>query len=103
MNEALAIATAEESRDPVPNAGLRDKVVREKLSLDHVWLINYDSLKRQAVSTGKPFEGPRDPLEACRAWIATCDRFNVKAYNETTTEETFKTYQRKMLEKYAEK
>ncbi len=100
MNEALAIATAEEASDPVSNAGLRDKVVREKLSLDHVWLINYDALKKQAVATGKPFEGPRDALEACRSWMTACDRFNVKAYDETTIEEDFKKYRNKLLDKY---
>jgi hypothetical protein len=101
MNEALAAATSEEARDPVGNAGLRDKVLREKLSLDHVWLLNYNAFKRQAAQAGKPFEGPSDPLEACRMWIDTCARFHVNAHRETTAEETFKKYQRELLERYS--
>ena len=101
MNEALKTAEAEEARDPAGNAGLRDKVLREKLSIDHVWLINYAALKKHSAITGKAFPGPDDPLEACRTWIGTCARFNVKAYRETTSEETFKKYQKRLLEKYA--
>jgi len=97
MNEALKTAEAEEARDPAGNRGLRDKVLREKLSLDHVWLINYAAYKRQAAALGEPFLGPADPQEACRAWLAACERFNVKAHRETTTEKTFKAYQRWLL------
>ena len=101
MSEALAAAEAEEARDPAGNKGLRDKVLREKLSLDHVWLINYAALKKAAAHTGTPFMGPEDPAVACRAWIDACARFNVKAHRETTTEQTFIEYQKKLLEKCA--
>ena len=101
MSEALLAAEAEEARDPAANKGLRDKVVREKLALDHVWLIGYDALKKQAVQAGQPFAGPADPLKACRTWIDACARFNVKAYCETTTEETFKKYRKQLLERYS--
>jgi hypothetical protein len=97
MNEALAAATAAEARDPVGCAGLRDKVLREKLSLDHVWLINDHAFRKQAEATGKPFAGPADAQEACRTWFATCARFNVKAHRETTSEETFKAYRKKLM------
>ncbi len=101
MRAALLTAEAEETRDPVSNRGLRDKVLREKLPLDHVWLINFEALKRHAERRGQPFEGPADPLEACRAWIGTCARFNVQAHRETTSAETFKKYQRELLERYS--
>ena len=97
MNAALAEAEAEEARDPVANRGLRDKVLREKLSLDHVWIINYDRLKKRARLACKPFLGPPDQAAACRAWVDACERFGVKAYKETTTEETFKKYARHLL------
>lgn len=99
MNEALAAAEAEEARDPAGNKGLRDKVLREKLSLDHVWLINYAALKKAAAHAGAPFAGPADPEQACRAWLEACARFNVKAHRETTTEQTFIEYQKNLLEK----
>ena len=101
MDAALKTAEAEEARDPVANQGLYDKVVREKLPLDHVWLLNYVALKKQAKAAGQPFVGPPDPREACRTWIETCARFNVKAFNETTSEETFNKYQKRLLERYS--
>ena len=101
MNEALASAEAEEARDPVGNKGLRDKVLREKLPLDHVWLINYAALRKAAAHAGALFAGPADPEQACRAWFDACARFNVKAHRETTTEQTFKDYQKALLEKCA--
>ena len=101
MDEALKVAAAEEARDPVGNRGLLDKVIREKLPLDHVWLLNYDALKRQADASGKPFPGPADPLAACRLWIEACARFQVNAYRETTSVETFKQYQKELLKKCA--
>jgi len=97
MDDALAAAGSEEARDPVANRSLRDKVLREKLSLDHVWLINYRMFNEQAKRAGKPFLGPADPQSACRAWIDACARFGVKAYRETTTEETFRRYERHLL------
>ena len=102
MNEALKTAEEEEGREPLANRGLRDKVLREKLSLDHVWLINYRSFKKQAAAKGQPFVGPADPVAACRAWIETCARFRVLAYCETTSVETFTKYQKHLLEKCAQ-
>ena len=101
MDEALKMAIAEEAGDPVAHRGLRDKVLREKLPLDHVWLLNYSALKKQAVLLGRPFVGPVNPLEACRTWIDTCDRFKVKAHRETTSEQTFTEYQKQLLRRCA--
>ena len=101
MDAALATAQAEEAADPAGKKGLSDKVLREKLSLDHVWLINHVMLKRHAQENGKAFSGPADPLTACRAWIAACERFQVKAYCETTSEATFTGYKRKLLDRFS--
>ena len=101
MDAALATAQAEEAADPAGKKGLSDKVLREKLSLDHVGLINHAMLKRHAQENGKTFPGPADPLTACRAWIAACERFQVKAYCETTSEATFASYKRKLLDRFS--
>jgi hypothetical protein len=92
MNEALAVATAEEARDPAGNTGLRDKVLRERLSLDHVWLINDVAFRKQAALSGSPFSGVTGTAEMWRVWVETCERFGVKAHRETTSEETFRKY-----------
>lgn len=99
MTTALETARAEEVADPVGRKGLTDKVLREKLSIDHVLLINDTMLRQHALDTGKPFPGASDFPTAVREWIATCERFNVKAYRETTTEETFATYKKTLIER----
>jgi hypothetical protein len=100
MNEALATAETEEARDPVNNKGLRDKVVREKLPLDHVWLINFDMWMRKVEPASSLFEGPRDPLAMWRQWDEACRRFTVRAHRETTSEETFKKYVAEQTKRY---
>jgi hypothetical protein len=100
MSEALAAAADDEARDPVGNKGLRDRVLREKLSLDHAWLLNYDAWMPQVAPDSALFDGPRDPLSLWRRWEETCRKFGVKAYRETTTEETFAQYLKKQPERY---
>ena len=99
MAAALETARAEEATDPVGRKGLSDKVLRVKLAIDHVLLINDPLLRQHAVSAGKPFPGAPDFPTAVREWIAACERFNVKAYCETTSEATFTTYKKALLER----
>ena len=99
MAAALETARAEEAADPVGRKGLSDKVLRVKLAIDHVLLINDPLLRQHAVSAGKPFPGAPDFPTAVREWIAACERFNVKAYCETTSEATFTTYKKALLER----
>jgi hypothetical protein len=99
MAAALETARAEEAADPVGRKGLSDKVLRAKLAIDHVLLINDPMLRQHAVSAGKPFPGAPDFPTAVREWIAACERFNVKAYCETTSEATFTTYKKALLER----
>ena len=99
MASALETAHAEEAADPVGRKGLSDKVLREKLAIDHVLLINDPMLRQHAVNAGKPFPGAPDFPTAARAWIAACERFNVNAYCETTSEATFTTYKKALLER----
>ncbi len=100
MDAALAAAQAEETADPAGRKGLADKVRREKLSLDHVWLLNAPLLKRHAsTAAGQTLARDFDPSAAAREWIASCDRFQVKAYCETTSEKTFADYKKALLER----
>lgn len=97
METALKEAREEEAANPSRRKGLVAKVLREKLSIDHVLIINDVMLRRHALATGKPFPGSPDPLTAAETWIAACERFNVTAYRETTTAETFADYKQTML------
>ena len=99
MAAALETARAEEAADPVARKGLADKVLREKLAIDHVLLINDPMLRQHALNAGKPFPGAPDFPSAVREWIAACERFNVKAYCETTSEATFAAYKKALIER----
>jgi hypothetical protein len=61
------------ANDPVLTARVR----RERLPLDHVWLLRYDSLKREAAHTGEPFRGPADPEAALAEFLALVRRHRV--------------------------
>jgi hypothetical protein len=51
---------------------LCERVRRERLALDHVWLRRYLSLKKQATIRDLPFHGPTDPDAALREFVDTC-------------------------------
>ena len=61
---------------------LLERVRRERLPLDSVWLNRYHALRRQATRDGKPFLGPEDPAAARDAFIALARKHNVGNYRE---------------------
>jgi hypothetical protein len=58
------------------------RVRRDKLSLDHAWLIRYRQLKREAAATGKPFLGPADPVKAAEDFIQAARDWKVRNATE---------------------
>ena len=76
MNQGMALfgqALAAVADDPV----LTERVRRERLPLDHVWLRRYESLRRQAKRTGASFLGPDDPETALRDFLALVRKHRV--------------------------
>lgn len=71
--------------DPV----LAERIDRERMPLDLVWLNRYDALKREAKRRGVEFAGPEDPAAACREWIAANARFGNRFYGEQRAFEQF--------------
>lgn len=64
----------------------RARLVREKLAIDHVLLLNWDRL------------GTRGGyLDAAKRWVGDCRRFGVVAYCETTRRQEFEDYFAKLL------
>ncbi|MDH7481262.1 MAG: DUF4838 domain-containing protein [Armatimonadota bacterium] len=88
MNEAMRLFNkAQEAvkNDPVLSARVR----RERLVLDHVWLIRYHELKQEAVANGIPFEGPDDPMKLCKEFIQLARKYG----NRNATEgQSFESY-----------
>lgn len=98
LNEATRLfdkALAAVKDDPV----LHDRVRRERLVLDHVWLRRYYALQRSAKLRGVEFLGPKAPRAACDEFIALCERWNVGNWRERVP---FKEYGESLSERFGE-
>ena len=81
MNHAVKLfdkAAAAVADDPI----LTERVRRERLPLDHVWLRRYDSLQREARRTGVAFLGPEDPEAALQEFRSLLEKHNVGEYRQ---------------------
>ena len=61
---------------------LEERVLRARMPLDHVWLLRYYSLQREAELEDKPFRGPDDPIAACEVFIEDALRLDIGHYRE---------------------
>lgn len=64
------------------DAVLAERVRRERLPLDHVWLRRYDSLRREARREGVEFRGPEDPQAALLEFRRLLKQYNVGEYRQ---------------------
>lgn len=88
MNEAarLFAEAADAVRD---DPTLSARVRRERMPLDHVWLLRYEELKQAAADSGKPFAGPGDPKAACEEFIALAKQWDARHATEGMPFETY--------------
>jgi len=61
---------------------LTKRVRRARMPLDHVWLMRYYALRRQAKGEGKPFLGPEDPVAAIEAFAEAAHEFDIGNLSE---------------------
>lgn len=61
---------------------LEERIRRERLPLDHVWLLRYEDLKHAAKDSGIAFAGPSDPRAACEEFIALCEKWDARHATE---------------------
>ena len=73
-----AVAAAEKDGEPFAS-----RVRRERLSVDHMILLNYDVLKDFAAKLGCEWTRPATKAEAVENWIRDVKSFGVKAFRET--------------------
>ena len=81
MNRAAQLfnqAAAAVADDPL----LAERVRRERLPLDHVWLRRYDSLRREARRAGVEFLGPKDPDAAMMEFRGLLKKYNAGEYRQ---------------------
>ena len=86
-----AVAAAE--RDGAQHAA---RVRRERLSVDHCLLLNYDALRDFAKGRNLPWTRPATKAEAAANWIHEIRAQGVRAYRETTTAATLEAYLSKL-------
>lgn len=82
------------------NSAFVQRLLRERLPLEHVWLKGYDGFKHIAEIKGEKFMGPADPEEACRNFFALCEQYDVTAYREYNTPAAFEAFREEMLRRF---
>jgi len=81
MNKSMVLfdqALSAVANDPV----LSERVRRERLPLDYVWLRRYDTLKRLAKREGMAFRGPGDPEIALQEFRALVHKHRVGNFRQ---------------------
>jgi len=81
LTEATACfekAAAAVAGDPV----LTERVRRERMPLDYVWLRRYDTLRREARQNGVAFRGPEDPQAALAEFRSLLKRHNAGEFRQ---------------------
>jgi hypothetical protein len=65
------------------------RIIRDRMPLDHVWLLKYDDLKRQAAAENVPFVGPADPRAASKEFIRMAREWKANNYSEGASFESY--------------
>ena len=101
MDSIDAKAAELETADPERNAGLLDKVRRERLSFDMALLLDYNRFAEQAQSEGKEFRAPaRGEMPAfCDEFRARCKAVGLNRYSEGGGPDRFEQYLSDIFEK----
>jgi len=61
---------------------LQERVRRERLPLDLVWVQRHAEFKREAKRLGREFSGPADPVAACEEYIRLARQHRVGEYRQ---------------------
>lgn len=64
------------------DAGLLDKVRRERIPLDYLLLMNFDTVKQWAETNGSDYYGPKDVMSAIAEFDEAVRKYNVGYFSE---------------------
>ncbi|MBR6481306.1 MAG: hypothetical protein IKT12_06340, partial [Thermoguttaceae bacterium] len=103
LDRVDAKAAELETADPERNAGLLNKVRRERLSFDMALLLAYNRFAEQAQNEGKEFRAPaRGEMPAfCDGFRARCKAVGLNRYSEGGGPDRFEQYLTDIFEKIA--
>ncbi|MGL6227070.1 MAG: DUF4838 domain-containing protein [Thermoguttaceae bacterium] len=76
-----------------------ERLLRDKLTLDYVWLRQYGDFWATAQREKEPFFGPADPYEGAVAFFALCDKHGVRALKEYDGPNDYEEYKVKTLKR----
>jgi hypothetical protein len=96
FDKAITAAEKESGKD----SGFVERLQRERLPLEHVWLKGYDQFKQYAETKGRKFLGPANPGKACKRFFELCEKHQVTAYREYDTPQKFADYRDSMLRRF---
>ena len=85
------------ARAVAANPLLARRVRRERLALDHVWVVRYRAYQRAAQAAGVRFEGPPDAAAAAAEFVRTAEAFGVEKQRE---DQSFAAYAPQLLRRY---
>lgn len=88
-----AVAAAEKAGEPFAS-----RVRRERLSVDHMVILDYDALRETAKRNDIPWTRPATRREAVEKWIRDVKSFGVKARRETTSATEIEEYFKRLRE-----
>ena len=102
--ETLCKATAifDQAIDAAESEGAEfvERLRRERLPLEHVWLKGYNKFKRYAESKGEKFLGPVDAEVACQRFFEVCEKYAATAFREYDTPQTFADFKDGMIRRF---
>ena len=100
QKQALETATKLEKEQPEVYKGLVAKVRREQIPLDLVWLQEYRSAKLESKLRNVEFQGPADPLQAARDFVAKLDEFGLTRKSEGEGPDSFAQFKKDLVASY---
>ncbi|MDO5580403.1 MAG: DUF4838 domain-containing protein [Planctomycetia bacterium] len=83
LDQADLIAQKLEKKDPVRYRNLTEKVRRERIPLDLVWIQDWHHYKFIARISGSKFSGPKDPRALLEDFVQRLKKHNVRQYRES--------------------
>lgn len=101
-DNALEIGRRLEKQQPEKYKGLVNKIERERIPLDLVWLQDWPLYNLESRLTGKTFNGPADPEAAAVAFAEKIKRYGVTSYREHMRDTSMKEFTDMFLTKYAD-
>ena len=79
------------------DAVLTERVKRDRITLDHLWVMRGNFLKAQAEMLNKPYAGPKNIVEAGERFLCLVKEYKTSRFNETQTYDGYESSLRTLI------